>query len=81
MPRRDTAITIRGPRSRHKVIGFVDAATGYMVDPAMICVRHKVIGFVDAATRVMPPEMRNLYRPPQGHWLRGCRDLYARLRF
>jgi len=35
--------------------------------------RHKVIGFVDAATdagfgRIL------LHEPPQGHWLRGCRD-------
>jgi len=60
--------------SRHKVIGFVDAATakttcGQKSGPS----RHKVIGFVDAATVTVVG--RVLYEPPpQGHWLRGCRD-------
>ena len=59
---------------RHKVIGFVDAATKYAAPekPAIIP-RHKVIGFVDAAT-VLMASIRSKVSPPQGHWLRGCRD-------
>ena len=37
--------------------------------------RHKVIGFVDAATTHPDTKTLCVTWPPQGHWLRGCRDV------
>ena len=60
-------------RPRHKVIGFVDAATISGGQHPFHTVRHKVIGFVDAATGRSALN-KWMMLPPQGHWLRGCRD-------
>jgi len=60
--------------NRHKVIGFVDAATTVKGAAEYVKIlRHKVIGFVDAATRRAVRRFDE-HVPPQGHWLRGCRD-------
>jgi len=47
---------------RHKVIGFVDAATRQAAAMSNIARRHKVIGFVDAATKAERARVQELTR-------------------
>jgi len=53
MPRLTVGIKDFNRGHRHKVIGFVDAATRRPERPAGTTSRHKVIGFVDAATTML----------------------------